>query len=68
MSRGLFPERDLLRALAEKTFGPSKPTPQTSSPATVGMPIGTGDCWCGQSSPHDWPGKADGAPHPRYPR
>lgn len=22
-------------------------------------------CWCGEPFGHDWPGKADGAPHPR---
>ena len=22
-------------------------------------------CWCGQPCGHDWPGRADGAPHPR---
>jgi len=21
-------------------------------------------CWCGQPYGHDWPGRADGAPHP----
>lgn len=25
-------------------------------------------CWCGQPVFHDWPGKADGAPHPRMTR
>jgi hypothetical protein len=23
------------------------------------------DCWCGVPYPHDWPGKDEGAPHPR---
>jgi hypothetical protein len=27
--------------------------------------MGGGDCWCGQRSGHDWPGKSDGKPHPR---
>lgn len=22
-------------------------------------------CWCGQKLHHDWPGKDEGAPHPR---
>lgn len=22
-------------------------------------------CWCGEPNGHDWPGKAEGAPHPR---
>ncbi len=29
-------------------------------------PIGRGGvCWCEQPNGHDWPGKTDGAPHPR---
>lgn len=32
-------------------------------------PLGIyGECWCGQQNDHDWPGKADGAPHPREAR
>lgn len=27
--------------------------------------IGNPDCWCGQVYGHDWPGKRQGAPHPR---
>jgi len=27
--------------------------------------VGTGLCWCGERYNHDWPGKEDGAPHPR---
>ena len=27
-------------------------------------PLGAADCWCGQRGGHDWPGKADGEPHP----
>lgn len=27
--------------------------------------IHCGGCWCGEPNGHDWPGKADGAPHPR---
>lgn len=26
---------------------------------------GGGGCWCGDPWGHDWPGKDDGAPHPR---
>lgn len=26
-----------------------------------------GYCWCGEKDNHDWPGKADGEPHP-YPK
>lgn len=29
---------------------------------TIGQP---GRCWCGDQDGHDWPGKADGEPHPR---
>lgn len=28
----------------------------------------TGGCWCGEEQGHDWPGKAEGAPHPRESR
>jgi len=32
-------------------------------------PLGSlGGCWCGEKKNHDWPGKADGAPHPREAR
>lgn len=24
-----------------------------------------GGCWCGETYGHDWPGKDEGAPHPR---
>jgi hypothetical protein len=38
-------------------------------PATRGKVLGVaGGCWCGEPSGHPWPGKADGAPHPRSPR
>ena len=26
------------------------------------------ECWCGRTLNHDWPGKADGAAHPRVVR
>ncbi len=26
---------------------------------------GLGGCWCGERRGHDWPGKAQGLPHPR---
>jgi hypothetical protein len=36
------------------------------APETVGTnPLHGGGCWCGADFGHDWPGKADGAPHPR---
>ncbi len=35
-------------------------------PRVKSMPVLAGDgCWCGNRQSHDWPGKADGAPHPR---
>lgn len=35
-------------------------------PVNWGEPVIAGDgCWCGEPFGHDWPGKADGAPHPR---
>lgn len=39
-------------------------------PATTGRPlmVGTPDdkrCWCLEPLGHPWPGKDDGAPHPR---
>ena len=63
--RSLFPEKDLLRALAEKVFGPSKQSigkTEKTDPA-----IGQSDCWCGRPQNHDWPMKEIGAAHPRYP-
>ncbi|MFJ2178915.1 hypothetical protein ACIOHE_39230 [Streptomyces sp. NPDC087851] len=35
---------------------------QTPVSATLGT---RGACWCGEPYGHDWPGRADGAPHPR---
>lgn len=35
-------------------------------PSTRGTAIAIpGRCWCGDLYRHDWPGKADGAPHPQ---
>lgn len=28
-------------------------------------PLAGNGCWCGEPKDHDWPGKDDGAPHPR---
>jgi len=64
--RALAPLADLTRALAERVFGPAPARPNGGRPlppsATLGHPR---TCWCGQESGHDWPGKADGDPHPR---
>lgn len=68
--RGLFPDKDLARALACKVFGPPKPVPSSSSPANVSpsSTLGSMDtCWCGRARDHDFPGRDEGAPHPRYP-
>jgi hypothetical protein len=27
--------------------------------------IGSAGCWCGAPGAHDWPGRSEGAPHPR---
>jgi hypothetical protein len=35
---------------------PSAPEPKS---------LGSGSCWCGASYGHDWPDRANGAPHPR---
>ncbi len=37
-------------------------------PSTRRMAPGGPGCWCGETQGHDWPGKDDGAPHPRHPR
>ena len=29
------------------------------------LPLSCGGCWCGLPNGHPWPGKAEGAPHPR---
>jgi hypothetical protein len=34
-------------------------------PSTKRQAIAAGGCWCDEPYGHDWPGKADGAPHPR---
>ena len=34
-------------------------------PSTKRRAIAAGGCWCDEPYGHDWPGKADGAPHPR---
>lgn len=65
--KGLFPEQDMKRALDYKTFGPTKPSSAVSSPETCGPVIGMSLCWCGREKGHDWLGKEDGDPHPRYP-
>lgn len=36
--------------------------PSTLTANALGVP---GRCWCGLPCYHDWPGKAQGGPHPR---
>jgi hypothetical protein len=68
MSRGLFPETDLLRALVDKMRGrpararAHRPAPYVGANDTIGSP----DCWCGRPGNHDWPMKEIGAAHPRW--
>lgn len=43
-----------------------RPRLRLSSGAGEGFKvIGSTGCWCGLHQSHDWPGRADGAPHPR---
>jgi hypothetical protein len=68
--RTLRPERDLLAALNVRAFGPARPSPTSSSPALVtyrdtDRMANLGACWCGEQVDHDWPGRAEGKPHPR---
>ena len=59
---------DLVRILNEQAGFPPRPDLRGGS-ANAGPVIAVLDsCWCGQHYRHDWPGKEDGAPHPRYPR
>lgn len=45
---------------------PRPPTEAQRRESALTMPLGSGDCWCGEAEAwHDWPGKDDGAPHPR---
>lgn len=39
--------------------------PERSRELRRARTLGSGDCWCGEPFGHDWPGRADGAPHPR---
>lgn len=34
-------------------------------PSTRRVALGGPACWCGEPWGHPWPGKDDGAPHPR---
>lgn len=42
-----------------------RPYTDTQRRESVHEPFGSTDCWCGELLGHDWPGKDDGAPHPR---
>lgn len=68
MTKELDAPKDLVRLLAEQSdarFRKQNPPPGGSK--NVDFSIGGDDCWCGRPSNHDWPGKEDRAPHPKYP-
>lgn len=67
----LHPLRDLAAALADLCWRRPRVQSGPGGSKNVGpdQTIGSFEhCWCDQRLPHDWPGQADGAPHPRYPR
>lgn len=67
MSGELDPERDLVRTLNEKARPSRKragPGGSKDNSPTIAMNEG---CWCGRPWNHAYPGKDEGAPHPRYP-
>jgi hypothetical protein len=55
---------DLVRAL---NGGDARDSERSYGSRTVIDSIGGEDCWCGRPRDHDWLGKDEGAPHPRYP-
>ena len=68
----LDPLKDLARALAELADLPVRKRKHEFKPggsANVGPmeTIAGPHCWCGRPNGHDWVGRDDGAPHPRYP-
>jgi hypothetical protein len=66
---GLDPERDLARALNECSDIKPYRKPKPGGRANIGYreTIAMDLCWCGREKDHDWTGREDGAPHPRYP-
>lgn len=73
MSDELDPLKDLARALGEQADLPVRKwheDPRPGGSASVGPNDTIGSlelCWCGRPSGHDFAGKQDRAPHPRYP-
>lgn len=64
----LNPLRDLAAALAEQSDLPRFPRKVPGRRPSIGPVIAVpDDCWCGRPIDHDWVGREDGAPHPRYP-
>lgn len=59
--REQIPLRDRLELLEDY---PPEP-PRQKRKVTGTHVIAAGGCWCGKALGHAWPGKADGAPHPR---
>jgi hypothetical protein len=52
--------------IERRTDGPQD-QPRRGGSKTPNLPLlgVAGGCWCGDLIGHDWPGKGDGAPHPR---
>jgi hypothetical protein len=47
----------------------SEPKKNARRPGWYQMPIGClGRCWCGETVGHEWEGKHEGQPHPRFSR
>ena len=57
-----IPMRDRLDLLDDI---PQDPPRQRRRRVTTAHVIAVGGCWCGDTLGHPWPGKGDGAPHPR---
>lgn len=64
----LDPLKDLARSLAELSDLPRfKPRVPAGGSASQFETIALDACWCGRHNGHDWIGREDGSPHPRYP-
>jgi hypothetical protein len=69
----LHPEHDLANALIDQGIGRNRRQRPTRGGSVSVTPQDTdrisnlGNCWCGRPKDHDWVGKEDHAPHPRYP-
>lgn len=54
-----------VKRLAKHTYKPKDGSKFPPPPVQSFWALGSCDCWCGKPFGHDWPGKADEAPHPR---